>query len=177
MSGSAVPASVVAEMVAAARAYLRLADVVEAALLARLAAAAVETAEAYCGVVFVQRGFTAALPRAGGWQRLPATPVVAIGALSSAGVALAVDTYAIDIDKDAIGWVRAGVAVTVSYTAGEATSLAAVPAPVAQGMVALCGHLFEARDGVALPPAAVAALWRPFRTLRLMEACHRESGR
>ena len=170
MSGSAVPASVVAELVAAARGYLRLADSVEGALLGRLAAAAVETAEAFCGVVFVQRPFTATLPGAAGWQRLPARPVVAIGAVARDGESLVVDSYAIDIDADANGWVGAAAGpVTVSYTAGLATSFADVPAAVAQGMVALTAHLFEARDGTALPPAAVAALWRPYRALRLME--------
>ena len=126
-----------------------------------------------------QRLFAATLPGAAGWQRLPARPVVAIGAVTAGGVALAVGDYAIDIDAGANGWVRvaAGVPVTVSYTAGLATSFAAVPTAVAQGMVALTAHLFEARDGVALPPAAVAALWRPYRALRLMEACHRENGR
>lgn len=167
---SCPPTSVVADLVAAARGYLRLADSVEGALLARLAAAAVETAEAFCGVVFVQRPFTATLPGAAGWQRLPVRPVTAIGAVARDGAALAVDAYAVDVDADANGWVRAAAGpVSVSYTAGLATSFATVPAAVAQGMVALTAHLFEARDGVLLPPAAVAALWRPFRTMRLME--------
>ena len=176
MSGSALPASVVADVAAAARGYLRLADSVEAGLLARVAASAVLTAEAFCGEVLVRRDFVAVLPAAWGWQALPARPVVAIGAVTAGGVAIATDRYAVDIDADATGWIRAGAAVSVSYTAGLATSFDAMPAPVAQGVVALTAHLFEARDG-ATPPAAVAALWRPFRRLRLMEAGRREIGR
>ena len=175
MSGSALPAFVVAEVVAAAREYLRLAAGVEAALLARVAEAAVLTAEAFCGDVFVARPHEAVLAVAAGWQRLPARPVTAIAGLTAlpAGAApfvLGVNAYAIDIDADATGWIRvadAGAArqVAVDYTAGRAAAFAEVPAPVAQGIVALAAHLFEARDG----DAAVAALWRPFRRLRLLE--------
>ena len=170
MSGSAVPASVVADVAAAARGYLRLAEGVEAGLLERLAASAVLTAEAFCGEAWVRRAFVATLPNAWGWQRLPVRPVVAVGAVTAGGVTLAVDAYAVDIDAEGNGWVRAGAAVSVAYSAGLATAFDAVPAPVAQGIVALTAHLFEARGGDALPPAAVAALWRPFRRLRLIEA-------
>lgn len=43
----------------------------------------------------------------------------------------------------------------------------AVPAPVAHGIVLLAVHLFENRTADAAPPAAVAALWRPYRQVRL----------
>jgi hypothetical protein len=36
---------------------------------------------------------------------------------------------------------------------------------VAQGVVLLAAHLFEHRGDGATPPAAVAALWRPYRRL------------
>jgi len=41
------------------------------------------------------------------------------------------------------------------------------PAPVVQGVVRLAAHLYAHRDDEAGPPAAVAALWRPYRQLRL----------
>lgn len=44
-------------------------------------------------------------------------------------------------------------------------SWAAVPPPVAHGMVVLAAHLFENRGRDDEPPAAVAALWRPYRRL------------
>jgi hypothetical protein len=44
----------------------------------------------------------------------------------------------------------------------------ALPPPVAQGVVLLIAHLFADRDGTAAPPAAVAALWRPWRRMRLL---------
>lgn len=43
----------------------------------------------------------------------------------------------------------------------------AVPAGVAQGLVLLCAHLVEHREANAMPPLAIAALWRPFRVMRL----------
>lgn len=41
----------------------------------------------------------------------------------------------------------------------------AIPAPVAHGMVVLAAHLFENRGRDEEPPAAVAALWRPYRRM------------
>jgi hypothetical protein len=43
----------------------------------------------------------------------------------------------------------------------------AVPAPVRQGIAMLVQHLFDDRGG-SVPPAAVAALWRPYRAARLL---------
>ncbi|HEX8445121.1 MAG TPA: head-tail connector protein [Sphingomonas sp.] len=42
-----------------------------------------------------------------------------------------------------------------------------MPAPVRQGIVRLAAYLYAHRDDDAAPPAAVAALWRPFRQVRL----------
>ena len=182
MSGSAMPASVVADAVAAARGYVRLADEVEAVLLARLATTALLAAEAFCGDVWVQRAFEAVLPVRPGWLRLPARPITAIAGVTalpagSAPAVLSVDAYAIDIDAEATGWIRVAQAggaaqVAVSYTAGAAASFADLPAPITQGVAMLTAHLFEARDGATLPPAAVAALWRPYRRMQLAPAVH-----
>jgi hypothetical protein len=43
----------------------------------------------------------------------------------------------------------------------------AVPAPVRQGIAMLIQHLAEDRPG-RVPPAAVAALWRPYRARGLL---------
>lgn len=53
----------------------------------------------------------------------------------------------------------------MSYTAGLADSWEALPAPLAQGAAVLVAHLFD--GGTAQPPAAVSALWRPWRRVRL----------
>ena len=93
----------------------------------------------------------------------------------SAGSAavLAAEDYAIDIDASGRGWVRltgAGSArrIAVTGTAGMADDLNALPEPVRQGIVRLTAHLFAHRDSEPTdPPAAVTALWRPYRQVRL----------
>ncbi|WP_375402055.1 head-tail connector protein [uncultured Sphingomonas sp.] len=49
-----------------------------------------------------------------------------------------------------------------------ATDWDGLPAGIAHGVVMLTAHLFEARGRDAAPPAAVAALWRPHRRMRLV---------
>ena len=61
-----------------------------------------------------------------------------------------------------------GVAIVARVAGdGAAESWDAVPAPVVQGVAMLAAHLFDHRESDALPPAAVAALWRPYRRMRL----------
>jgi len=83
-----------------------------------------------------------------------------------------IENYAVDIDGDGLGWVRVlqrgeAVRVVVRCTAGVAATWEALPAPLAQGAAALIAHLFDDRAGTAQPPASVAALWRPWRRMRL----------
>ena len=43
-----------------------------------------------------------------------------------------------------------------------------IPEPIRQGVLRLVAHLFAARDdGGGEMPAAVTALWRPYRRMRL----------
>ena len=103
--------------------------------------------------------------------------ITALEALPVTGAAraLAPGGYAIDIDADGVGRVRLTAPVPegrirVSYSAGRAATLEAVPPPVRRGMVLLVAHLFLEREGDARPPAAVTALWRPWRRMGLAGA-------
>ncbi len=154
---SGVPPAVIPAMVGEVRAFLRLEEGAEQALLERLALSAVLVAEAFTGTLLIARVVEEVVASSGAWRMLEAAPVVAISA----------DGPAVDIDVDGRGWVRASERVTVSYTAGLAADWASVPAPVAQGAVMLAAHLFNDRGGESQPPAAVAALWRPYRRMRL----------
>jgi hypothetical protein len=98
------------------------------------------------------------------------------------------DGYAIDIDSRGDGWVRLTRVplpelgeerimpeclqlgyVSVSGTAGVALSENDVPEPIRQGVLRLVASLFAARDGDGGDiPAAVTALWRPYRRARLI---------
>ena len=153
-----------------AKAYLRLESGGEDALVARLVGSAVALCEAYLGAPLVERDVVETIAPGAGWRRLGNAPVVAITEVADAGgVALPADAYAIDIDARGDGWVRVagGARVRVTYRAGLAVAAEAVPAAIAQGVIRLAAHLYAARDGDAAPPAAVAALWRPYRRLRL----------
>jgi uncharacterized phiE125 gp8 family phage protein len=80
--------------------------------------------------------------------------------------------YAVDIDAAGDGWVRVtgpggAKRVRVAYRAGLAAEENGVPEPLRQGIVRLAAHLYGARDQAAAPPAAVTALWRPWRRMRL----------
>ena len=165
---------------AAVRGLLRVAGDAEEALLEQLAGEAAATAEAFTGLVLVAREVRATVGASGAWVRLPACPVRAVTAvvgLDAAGaeVALAAGGYAVDIDADGDGWVRVhapGVArVRVTLSAGLAADWDGVPAPVRMAVVRLAAHGFATPPGGAAPPAAVAALLRPWRRLRVHPAC------
>lgn len=177
MSSSGVPGGVIADAVAAAAAYLRLADGGADDVLTRATATAIALGEAYLGTAIVARPFEDVIRAGPGWRLLAARPVRTIAGVTALPVAAApmilpVTGYAIDIDGDGDGWVRIPAApgvdrCAVAYVAGLAATWADVPAAVAQGVATLAAHLFEARASDAQPPAAVAALWRPYRRMRI----------
>ncbi|MET0310359.1 MAG: hypothetical protein ABW023_16760 [Sphingomonas sp.] len=119
------------------------------------------------------------IPATRAWQLLGAVPVTAITGVEGlpaegSAFALPADGYAIDIDANGRGWVRvtaAGAAgrVRVAFAAGAAAGWVDLPPPLAQGAALLAAHCLEARVEGATPPAVVAALWRPFRRMRLSD--------
>lgn len=162
MSAAPFPAAAIAGVRDAARAYLRITGNAEDAVIDRLAATALALAEAYTGTAILERTHDAMMAACGDWRPLPVVPVTAIVAVAPVG--------AIDIDGDGTGWVRMTAASPVRFTAGIAATWDTVPPPVAQGIVLLVAHLFDQRTAGAAPPAAVGALWRPWRRMRLTGA-------
>lgn len=169
-----------AAAIAEVKAILRVAAAGEDALIAAFAETALGLAERFTGRVLIARAMIAVLPVSRAWQAAGAVPVRAItgvAALDAAGVAtpLAAEAYAIDIDAAGEGWIRViaggGAArVSVTFEAGVAGGWAAIPMPIRQGIVLLAAHLFSERDEHAAPPAAITALWRPFRVIGLTSA-------
>lgn len=156
-----------------AQAFSRIETGEEEALLAGLVRSASALCEAFLSQVVIQRGFSETIEASSQWQRLLAGPVKSIDSVSKGGVPLPLGSYAVDIDSTGRGWVRivdpaiAGV-IDVSGTAGIAASQNAVPEPIRQGVLRLVAHLFACRDGDdGGMPAAVTALWRPYRRMRL----------
>ncbi|HEX8623264.1 MAG TPA: hypothetical protein VF718_14950 [Allosphingosinicella sp.] len=170
------------EAVGAAKELLRVERPDEDGLIGALAAAAAEQCEGFTGRALLARGFVETMPASRAWQRLGRTPVraiLAVEALPAEGPAqpLASGAYAIDIDARGDGWVRLTAPaevrrIRVGYEAGIAAAWAGLPAALRHGILRLAAHLYTVRvaEG-ARPseplPAAVAALWRPHRRLRL----------
>jgi uncharacterized phiE125 gp8 family phage protein len=170
-----VPPAAIAE----AKTYLRIDNDGEDALIERLIAAAIGHCEAFVGQLLLARTVGETLRAAGVWQMLACRPVRAITAMAAqAGVEaptpLPVESYGIDIDAGGDGWVRlttpaAGARIHAEYRAGLAEEWEGIAEPIRQGVIRLASHLYTHRDAAdeASPPAAVAALWRPWRRMRL----------
>jgi uncharacterized phiE125 gp8 family phage protein len=177
----ALPEAALAE----AKALLRAGDAGEDGLIAPMLASAANLCERFTGQVLIARAFRETFSRADvarsrghGWRRLARTPVRSISAverLAADGSATTVPAgeYAIDIDANGDGWIRVDLAsgrVRVSFEAGVGADWDGVPMALRQGVLRLAAHFYTYRTDAgaqAEPPAAVAALWRPWRRLRL----------
>ena len=173
-TGIAEPAVSLSE----AQAFVRIETGEEEALLAAMVRSASAICEAFTNQVVVERDFTLGMPAKGQWTRLPLTPVKSITTVEALGIdgsatLLDPSAYMIDIDGDGDGWVRTTAdpgtsRIRVSGRAGIASHQNDVPEPIRHGILRLVAHLFESRDdNGGDPPAAVTALWRPYRRMRL----------
>jgi len=151
------------------------------AQLTALLRASLELCEQFTGLMPLQQSCEEVLPAAGEWQALSTRPVQAIAAIDGlpaegARFALPVASYAIDLAADGSGLVRVsnpGSAgrIAVRFTAGLAPDWASLPDGLRHGVLRLGAFQYRAREDesalTAMPPAAVAALWRPWRRMRL----------
>jgi uncharacterized phiE125 gp8 family phage protein len=175
----AVAAAALPVSLAELKAEARIATSEEDALLAGFVRAATDLCERFTGRLLIARAVTEIVPASAAWTRLGAAPVQsieAVAALTSGGaeVPLAGDAYGIDIDAAGEGWVRLLAAreerrLTVTYAAGLAADAGDIPEALRQGIARLALHSYRQRDAgeMEAPPAAVTALWRPWRRLRL----------
>jgi uncharacterized phiE125 gp8 family phage protein len=161
------------------KALLRLDAGDEDALVAGFVRAATDLCERFTGRLLMIRGVTEIVARSPAWRRLSAMPVRSIETVAMLdgdgdATALASGDYAIDIDANGHGWVRViggdgrGRA-RIGYQAGLAVAPSDLPEALRQGVARLAAHLYLRRDDArdTEPPAAVTALWRPWRRLRL----------
>ena len=174
-----IPAPLLAPARDEAKAYLRIDHMEEEALIDRLIADAAALAEAFTAQQLLQRQVVETLSAGSGWQRLSSAPVRSITGVEGvpaegATFPLPVGSYAIDIDAHGQGWVRvtnpgAAGRIRVTLGAGLASDWAGLPEPVQLGILRLTAHLYTHRDSAddVGPPAAVAALLRPWRRMRL----------
>lgn len=149
--------------------------------LSVLLRAALETCEAFTGTMPLSAECEEILPVCGDWQKLQTQPVLSITAVDGivadgTRTPLPADAYALDFRADGTGWVRLldpGLAgrIAVRFSAGMATDWSGLPEGLRHGIIRLAAHQYRARengDKSGLPPAAVAALWRPWRSPRLL---------
>ena len=160
--------------------WLALTGSREDALLERLIGASLELGEGFTGQLLLEATCEEVLGVASGWQPLATRPVQAILAVQGvpadgARFALAADAYAIELDSDGGARIRvtspgAAGRVAVRFVAGLSPDWSGLPESLRHGVIRLAAHQHRAREtGAAdpVPPAAVTALWRPWRRMRL----------
>lgn len=168
------------EALAELKEWLGITTTGEDATLAALLLAALESCEAFTGILPIESQCEEVLPVTAGWTVLDTRPVQVISQIEAIPMegprlSLATSAYAIDLAADGSGLVRViepGLAtrIAVRFTAGLAAGWNMLPQGLRHGVVRLAAYQYRQRDAggaEAQPPAAVAALWRPWRRLRL----------
>lgn len=162
------------------KAWLGIALGRDDAELGALMRAALEVCEGFTGQLPIISGCEDVLAAHVWWQSLSARPVQAITGMAALALdgtrrALAVTDYMIDLDADGGGRVRLSAPISetrivVSYSAGMAANWEQLPDGIRQGVIRLAAFQHREREAdrpAPVPPAAVAALWRPWRRVRL----------
>ena len=175
-----VPPSPAPEALGELKQWLALTGAREDAMLERLIGAALELCEGFTGQLPLAATCEEVLGVASGWKLLTTRPIQAI--LSVEGIPaegargpLAADAYAIELDSDGGARVRvtnpgAAGRIAVRFVAGLAPTWSGLPESLRHGVIRLAAHQHRARETSAadpVPPAAVTALWRPWRRMRL----------
>jgi uncharacterized phiE125 gp8 family phage protein len=174
------PASLPSAVLAELKQWLAITTSQDDAPLQALLAAALDVCEGFTGQMPLESECEEVLPANAGWHALATRPVLAItgmDALAADGSRVALDpgSYEIELDADGTGRVRLPLPgerarVAVRFTAGLAPDWDGLPDALRHGLIRLAAHQHRERDGAGaspLPPASVAALWRPWQRLRL----------
>lgn len=164
------PAVVAGTAVDALKQWLAISTAGEDAMLTALLRASLDMCEGFTGIMPLETQCEEVLAASGEWQFLNTRPVQAIIGID----ALPSDTYEVDLDANGGGMVRltrpvSASRIAVRFTAGLAPDWDSLPDSLRHGIIRLAAHHYRARDGNPgmSPPAAVAALWRPWRRMRL----------
>ncbi|KQM20248.1 head-tail connector protein [Novosphingobium sp. Leaf2] len=173
------PATLPPTALAELKQWLGITTASDDAPLRTLLAAAMDTCEAFTGVLPIEAVCEEIMPASLCWRALATGPIQAIAAVEAVAgdgtrTALASGAWEIDLDGDGGGHVRIAAPmanrIVVRFTAGLASDWDSLPTNMRHGIVRLAAHQHREResDGASpLPPASVAALWRPWRRMRL----------
>lgn len=174
------PPALASAALAELKQWLGVTTTADDAPLAALLGTALETCEAFTGQMPIEASCEEILPLSRDWQALATRPVQAVTAVygvpaDGARFALPAEAYALELEADGSAQIRmatpvAAQRIAVRFTAGLAPAWDGLPDGLRHGVMRLAAHQHRARDGAEaapLPPAAVAALWRPWRRMRL----------
>ncbi|MGH6786795.1 MAG: head-tail connector protein [Novosphingobium sp.] len=174
------PAALAPAALAELKQWLGISTAPDDAPLTALLRLALDTCEDFTGTMPLQATCEEVLPVSSEWRTLTTRPVQAIALVEGipaegARFTLPSTGFALELDADGGARVRvispgAAGRIAVRFVAGLAPDWASLPEALRHGAIRLAAHQHRQReDGAAapLPPAAVAALWRPWRRVRL----------
>ncbi|MEM6826327.1 MAG: hypothetical protein AAF553_00125 [Pseudomonadota bacterium] len=161
------------------KAWLGISRTGEDALLTDLLAASAAMCEAFTGQTSIEQTVEETVPALPTPQPLSTRPIQSIASaesVSSDGTRSPLDLAELDIEFDpnramCIAPIASVDAKSIALTvrAGLAPDWTSLPKPLKQGIIRLAAFHYrdrESGDG-GPPPASVAALWRPWRVMRL----------
>ena len=160
------------------KSWLAITTTAEDAVLTALLETASVMCERFTGSFPLETGIGETLPASREWQALTACPFVALGAVVAVAgdgseIALQPADYALERLGDGarirLISARTERQLRVTYTAGLARDWSVLDSGLRHGIVRFAAHAYRERDrdGEGAVPAAVVALWRPWRRLRL----------
>ncbi|TIX49383.1 head-tail connector protein [Alteraurantiacibacter aquimixticola] len=149
--------------------------------LTALLTSALDMCEAFTRQMPLEAQCEEVLPAVRDWQRLSTTPVQSVTgveqiATDGARTPLGAGDYALDLAADGTARIRLLAPavhgrIAVRFAAGIAPSWDTLPEALRHGIIRLAAYNYRQRDLDSVkpvPPAAVAALWSPWRRLRLV---------
>jgi len=159
--------------------WLAISTADDDAVLLGLLKSSSDMCEAFTGAMPLLAACEELHPVTNEWQNLITRPVEAITRIEGVPAegsrfSLASDAYEIDLDADGTGRFRilsqgAAGRAAIRFDAGIAPDWSALPKALSHGIIRLAAQQYRERDNgeLSAPPAAVTALWRPWRKIRL----------
>ncbi|WP_126172190.1 head-tail connector protein [Altericroceibacterium xinjiangense] len=161
--------------------WLAITTFEEDAGLTALLRAALELCEGFTGQMPLEATCEELIPSGPGWQRLRTRPIQAILSVEAVTAdgsrfSLAPEDFAVALSAEGgalVRILRQGSAgrYAVRFSAGLGSEWTDLPAGLRHGIIRLAAHQYRERENGnsgPLPPAAIVALWRPWRQVRLI---------
>ena len=161
--------------------WLAITTTSDDATLTALLRSALDLCEAFTGQMPLEALCEEVLAPTTSWQKLTTRPVMAVTGIDCVAAdysrsPLPADDYALDLDGDGTASVRLLRQAQchrwiLRFTAGMAADWTQLPDGLRQGVLRLAAYHYRQRDLAGMqpvPPAAVAALWQPWRRMRLI---------